>query len=230
MNKNDIVLIEAYIDGKLKGEALSSFESRLKMDEAFANEYNQRLKITKLWVDADDYSATRSQIAKTLHTQKSNFFRKNQSYILSIAASIIILFGVYMLLFQSNNNLDTTGNQFADVSDSISEENTIVFQHDEPYKLATIDSVKMDIELISPINGVTLNKLEPITFSWSSNITTFDTLFVCSELDNTVLLKLRVNLDDTTYTVNYPQLTKGKYYWYISDTTQLEKFNITVNK
>ena len=93
MNKNDIVLIEAYIDGKLKGEALSSFESRLKMDEAFANEYNQRLKITKLWVDADDYSATRSQIAKTLHTQKSNFFRKNQSYILSIAASIIILFG-----------------------------------------------------------------------------------------------------------------------------------------
>lgn len=230
MNKNDIVLIEAYIEGKLEGEALKSFESRLKSDEGLAKEYNQRLKIAKLWADADDYSSTKTQISNILNNQKTNFFRTNQFYILSIAASIIILVGVYLLLFQDySNNLDAIGDQFADVSDSISKENTIVFQYDEPDQLATIDSVTMDIELLFPINGQTIASLEPITFSWKSNTTSVDTIFVCSEPVNKVILKLIVNLADTTYTIKYPQFTEGKYYWYISDTIQLGKFIITEN-
>lgn len=230
MNDNDINLIEAYIEGKLDGEALKSFERRLKSDEVLAKEYRLRIKIEKLWVDADDYSSVKSQIGNLLHNEKSSFFRTNQFYILSIAASIIILVGAYLLLFQDyGKDIDTIRNQFTDVSDSISNENTIVFQYDEPDKLASIDSVAMDIELLYPINGETINMLEPITFKWKSNTTSVDTLFVCSEPVNKVLLKLRVNLADTTYTIKYPQFTEGKYYWYISHTTQLGSFIITEN-
>lgn len=231
MNDNDLNLIEAYIEGRLHGEALMSFEKRLKSDELLSKEYNLRFKLKKLWVDADDYSSTKTQISNIFNNQKTSFFRVNRYYIMSIAATIIILAGVYFLLFHENNsNIGGAGNQFTGVSDLVSKENIIEFQYDEPDMLATIDSVAVGIELLFPINGVTFNKLEPIIFKWKSNATVVDTIFICNEQDNKVLLKLRVNLADTAYTIKYPQFTAGKYYWYISDITQSGKFNITENQ
>lgn len=226
MNDRDIKLIEEYIEGRLHGEALLSFEKRIGADESLAKEYNLRIKLTKLWVDADDYSTTKIQIGEILHKEKVSFSRANRFYILSIAASIIILAGVYLLLFHENNtDLNGTGNQFADVHDSLSnKEDTIVFQYDEPDKLATIDSVARDIELLFPVSGEVINKLEPITFKWKSDSNLNDTLFICNETDRKILLKLKIKLSDTTYTIKYPQFTEGKYLWYISDSANYENF------
>ncbi len=228
MNDKDIKLIEDYIDGSLQGEDLLSFEKRLKTDKLLAKEYRLRIKLAKLWVDADDYSTTKTQIGEILNKEKESFFRVNRFYILSIAASIIILAGVYLLLFHENNvDLNGKGNQFADVHDSISnKENTIVFQYDEPDKLATIDSVSGNIQLLFPVSGEMFNKSEPITFKWKSDSNLNDTLFVCNESDRKVLLKLRVKLADTTYTIKYPQFAEGKYIWYISDSANYEEFMV----
>lgn len=226
MNNNDINLLEKYIDGELDGEALTSFEKRLKTEESLAKEYNQRIKLAKLWVDADDYSATKSQIGKILFKQNENIFRTNRFYILSIAATVIILIGVYLLFFQTNNtNENMLENQLTVVSDSTSKkENTIIFQYDEPEKLATIDSIDSNIQLLFPVNGEVFNKSEPITFKWKSESNLNDTLFVANEHDRKVLLKLRVKLEDTSYTIKYPQFNIGKYIWYISDNSNHEEF------
>jgi len=196
-----------------------------------AKEYEQRIKFAKLWVDADDYSATKSQIGKILHNQNKNIFRTNRFYIFSIAATIIILIGVYLLFFQTNNtNENMPGDQYANVKDSLNnKDNTIVFQYDEPDKLAAIDSISSNTQLHFPVKGDTFNTSQSITFKWKSDLNQNDTLFVSNESDGKILLKLRIRLSDTTYTIKYPQFTKGKYFWYISDKTNYAVFTVAEN-
>ena len=231
MNEKDIKLIEDYIDGILQGEDLASFKKRLKIDKSLAKEYSQRINFAKLWVDADDYSKTKESIARILHKKEVSFYHANKYLLFSIAASIIILAGVYFLLIPNANiNKNGVGNQFADVQDSISEKKeTIIFQYDEPIKFAATDSVNNNIQLLFPVNGEVINESEPITFKWKSDSNLNDTLFICKESDKKILLKLRINLTDTTYTIKYPQFTEGKYLWYISDVIHHQKFSV-INK
>jgi len=222
MNDKDKNLIEKYIDGELEGEALTLFEKRLKTDKSLAKEYNERIKIAKLWLDAEGYRATKAEISNVLSNSEINFFRSNRYLIFSIAASIIILFGVYFLMVHDNANIS---NEFANVNDSIiNREKTIVFQYDEPNKLAAIDSVSSNIQLLFPVNGDVFHTSQPITFKWKSDLNQNDTLFVSNKSDGKILLKLRIKLSDTVYTIKYPQFTKGKYLWYISDNTNHQEF------
>ncbi len=228
MNDKDLNLIEKYIDDELHGEELTLFKKRLETDELLSKEYNQRIKLAKLWVDADDYNKTKAEIADILHKKEVSFFQANRYLIFSIAASLIILAGVYFLLVQKNIlNENGVGNQFADVPDSITtKENTVVFKYDDPVKLASIDSISDNIQLLYPSDGVKLNILEPITFKWISDSNTDDTLFVCNQSDMKVLLKLRVSLVENKYTIKYPQFTKGSYLWYISNSNNSKEFSI----
>ena len=222
MNDKDKNLIEKYIDGELEGEALTLFEKRLKTDKSLAKEYNERIKFAKLWLDAENYSTAKAEISHILHQNDINFFRSNRYLIFSIAASIIILFGVYFLMVHDNANIS---NEFANVNDSIiNGEKTIVFQYDEPNKLAAIDSVSSNIQLLFPVNGDVFHTSQPITFKWKSDLNQNDTLFVSNKSDGNILLKLRIKLSDTAYTIKYPQFTKGKYLWYISDNTNHQEF------
>jgi len=228
MNDKDLNLIEKYIDGELYGSELTIFEKRLKTDKLLFKEYNKRIKFAKLWVDADDYSKTKAKIADILHKKEVSFFQANRYLIFSIAASLIILASVYFLIVQKTIlNENGVGNQFADVPDSITtKENTVVFKYDDPVKLASIDSISDNIQLLYPSDGVELNILEPITFKWISDSNTDDTLFVCNQSDMKVLLKLRVSLVENKYTIKYPQFTKGSYLWYISNSNNSKEFSI----
>lgn len=226
MNDKDINLIEEYIEGNLEGEKLLSFENRLKTDESLSKEYKQRLKLANLWVDAEEYQNTKTEISRIIQKEKSKHFLNNRFYTLSIAASIIILISMYFLLFHENSaNQNGNVNQFANVDDSVSnKENTIVFQYDEPDKLATIDSVPSNIQLLFPIGGEPIYKSVPIIFKWKSDLKHIDTLYVCNKADKEILLKSKIMLSDTDYTIKYPQLTEGKYLWYISDSSHFEEF------
>lgn len=224
MIDNDIHIIEKYIDGELQGEALILFEKRLKTDESFAKEYNRRIKFAKLWVDADDYITTKAHISNVLNKSETNFFISNRYLIFSIAASIIILIGAYFFFVKDTG---TIGNQFAVDNDSINKkENTIVFQYDEPDKFARLDSVVSNTKLVYPVNIEILNDSEPITFKWRYNSNRSDTLFVVNDSDSKILLKLRIKLSDTLYTIKYPQFETGKYIWYISNKTNYARFEI----
>jgi len=225
MNENDTNLIEKYIDGELRGESLILFEKRLKTDKSLAEDYKQRVKFAKLWLDADDYSTTKAHISNTLHKSETSFFISNSYLIFSIAASIIILIVVYFFLVQDSNTID---NQFAVVHDSINKkETTIVFQYDEPDKLAAIDTVGSNIKLLYPVNDEVFNNSFPIIFKWKYDSNQSDTLFVVNDSDGKIILKLRIILNDSSYIIKYPQFKNGKYIWYISEKTNCGKFIVT---
>ncbi len=226
MKKNDINLIEKYIDGELNGEALILFEHRLKTDKPLINAYNQRIKFAKLWVDAADYSATKAQIGKILHKQKKS--HSGRFYILSIAASIIVLFGVYLFLFQNNNpDHDFLNNQLANVHDSVSnEENPIKFQYNKLDKYAAVDSIYGSIQLLFPVNNEIFYISDSITFKWKSKSNQYDTLFISNESNSENPLKFKLRLTDTTYTLKHTQFNEGNYFWYISERTNHGKFSV----
>lgn len=231
MNDNNINQIEKYIDGDLHGEALNSFEKRLKTDKSLAKEYNQRIKFARLWIDADEYSKTKTEIGNIIKNQSKNIFRIKKFYILSFAATIIILFGVYLLLKHTNNtNENVLENKFANVMDSSSNiEDTIVFKYDKTDKFAKLDTVSGYVNLLFPVNGELIITSQPITFKWKSNSNKNDTLYVINKSDGMTILKIKVALSDTIYTIMHPQIANGNFLWYISDSTNYGKFTL-INK
>jgi len=221
MNDENTRLIEDYIDGTLSQEQNISFEQRLKSDKDFAYNYNSRLRASKLWLDADEYKTTHDSIRRIIKNENRSFFTRNRYYIFSVAASIIVLMGIYLLVNDTNNN-GIKQNQYSNTNDK-----AVTFTSDKPNILTSIDSVNSSAVLISPKNGDAFIKDSAVTFVWSSNSNLDDTLFICSSLGMTIQLKLRIDLSDTAYTIKYPQLNAGKYLWYISDSTNYEEFNVT---
>ena len=221
MNEKDTRLIEDYIDGTLSQEQKIIFEQRLKSDKDFAYNYDSRLRASKLWLDADEYKTTHDSIRRIIKNENRSFFTRNRYYIFSVAASIIVLMGIYLLVYDRSDN-GIKQDQFANTNDK-----AITFASDKPNILTSIDSVNSSTVLISPKNGDAFIKDSAVTFVWSSSYNHDDTLFICSSLGMTSQLKLRIDLSDTAYTIKYPQLNVGKYLWYISDSTNYEEFNVT---
>ncbi|NOX85150.1 MAG: hypothetical protein GXO86_04160, partial [Chlorobi bacterium] len=99
-NEKDIQLIEDFIDGLLKGKNLEAFRQRLETDETFAREYELRKKLARLWKDAGEYQQTKDQVGKIIDKEKrSGFFKSRKNYyLIAIAASLILLIGIYFLI------------------------------------------------------------------------------------------------------------------------------------
>ncbi len=229
MNKNDLNLIEDYIDGKLQGDARISFEQRLKADKELADEYKSRINLEKLWVEADDYQKTKSQIGLMIQKKKPGFYRTKNFYYLSAAASIIILIGVYMFALNNDgSDRDYMSNTIASIEDSTTtNENVINLSYDIPKSYGVIDSATRNISLIAPINGEVFEKFETISFVWQSPSSQSDTLYIVNANTEDNILKLAISLSDTVISIQYPQFIDGDYYWYIHNMDQYGKFNIT---
>ena len=158
----DNQLIEDYIDGNLKGAELANFQKRLKSDAEFAKAYKLRTKLANLWQQADQYQQTKAQIREVMDTEKkSRFFNHRKAYyLLAIAASIILLLGVYWLIDSRDKNLK---NEMAETA------GTIVFQMDKPDKLAEI---QYTVQLISPENEQSFKQGDTIEFRWKPSADT----------------------------------------------------------
>lgn len=227
--EKDIELIENFINGDLSAKETESFKSRLKSDTDFANEYNNRIKLSKLWKEADEYQKTRNEISKILENEKTSFFISHRYYIVSIAASIIILLGVYLLFFQTNKSMkmDT---QIVQNDSSSANDNVIDFQMDEPTKLATVEVLRNPIDLISPEDNINFTDTDPIVLEWFSTSKDMDTLFVWSKSMNKIIINQVLVQKEDTMSYNIGFLPEGEYNWYLNDTLIKKSFTIYKRK
>ncbi|RLD44813.1 MAG: hypothetical protein DRI89_02685 [Bacteroidetes bacterium] len=213
-------LIEDYIDGLLKGKELADFQKRLETDTEFAKAYNHRIKLANLWQQADDYQKTKAQIRKVMDSEsKSRFFNYRKTYyILAIAASVILLLGVYWLLSEQNGGLPwNQKNQMADVAD------TITFQMDKPDKLAKLKYV---IQLISPENKQSFNVGDTIEFLWKSPVDTARIELLIKNRNNNETVFQIADYTKDHFSIASETLTPGEYTWSIQDTTNSRFFTI----
>jgi hypothetical protein len=227
-NENDIELVERYIDGELKGNDLEIFENRLKEEPELARKYEARRKMAALWRKADEYEKTRNEIAATIHIGRTSFFQRNKTYILSIAASVAVLLGIYLMFFQHRNNLNNS--QQLVVTDTVNRETpAIEFQTDVPERLATMDVLNDSVELIFPVNNINFTIKEPVVLKWRSFSDKTDTLYIFNVSKNLLIKKLVTSYSVDTNTYNAGALSPGKYYWYFSGMTKKGAFSVIKN-
>ena len=216
----DTQLIENYIDGLLKGKELADFQKRLETDADFAKAYNLRIKLANLWQQADEYQQTKAQIREVMNTgNKSRFnnYRKTY-YMLAIAASIVLLLGVYWLLSEQNGGLPwNQKNQMAETAD------TIVFQIDAPDKLAKL---KYAIQLISPENEQSFIVGDTIDFLWKSPVDTARIELLVKNRSNNETVFQIMDYTKDYFRLASETLAPGEYTWSVQDTTNSRFFTI----
>ena len=227
-NERNIELIERYIDGELKGDDLEAFEKRLKEEPELAKEYNARNKIAEVWKDTTEYETTRNEISAALQAGHSSFFQRNKMYIISIAASVAMLFGIYIMFFHHNNSLNN-GQQLV-VSDSVNnKDRAIHLNMEEPERLASVEVLGNTIKLLSPEDHAIYPHTHKIVFKWvsSSESENVDTLYIYNAATRGLALKQAIHHEEDTMVYIVEKLPEGTYIWYLNDTLKINTFTIS---
>ena len=132
MNKltdKDFNLIEDFISGILSPKEEKEFRERLEKDNTLLEEYNFRTKIKKYWNDAETYSTTKDEIKQVISFEKR---KRNNRLVWSIAASVVILFGISVLIYPKLN-VNEPG--FAEMkTDSVTQNETPLHIEKQPEK------------------------------------------------------------------------------------------------
>jgi hypothetical protein len=219
INDNDILLLENYIGGMLSENELKAFEERLKDDSELQKELQQRKKIAELWKAADEYQKTKRQIKNIVDKKQKThigFYKKN-FYIFGIAASVLLLFGIYWFLIKPHNN-------GANIKMAIAND-TLILHQSKPEKYAGIEYT---IKTVAPQNHQIFGKNETITFKWENNSNNTNIVLVIKDSAGLhTFLKQPLNSYDSKFTLNSGKLKPDKYQWYINDTLNRQYFTIS---
>lgn len=224
INEKDLGYIEDFIDGSLTGSALETFEQRMSQDEEFARLAKIRLAMTELNSEANEYALLKDQIGDVIKKEKASIFYTYRQYILPIAASIVIIFGIYLVIqFQGNSGEAT--NEFAETADSTSQADLpSTLYMDEPEVLAKIKIYDSTV-LKSPIENKQINAGKPIRFTWQTNSDQFGMLYVLND-NNAVVLRQEVNMPEYSFQLVVNNLPHGAYKWYINEPAKTGSFII----
>ena len=111
MNDQDYILFETYLKGELSREELTVFESRLKTDLEFNEAFNSYKEISSFLEYKFQNEEASNEFTKNLEKISNSYFNKVeiknkgktfQFYKYAIAASIILLFSVFIFNQFSN--------------------------------------------------------------------------------------------------------------------------------
>jgi hypothetical protein len=223
VNNNDMQLIEDFLDGILTGEKLEYVKERLNNDTPFRDAYEQRKKLAILWKEADEYQNTKQEIQEILKTGKRGVFHylRDNYYLYGIAASFLLLFGIYWFMIrQHNNGAPNFNNQVAATSD------TLIMQQDEPREFA---KVKYLNNLIMPVNNQQFSIADTLVFKWTNRPDEQKTMFYIKDRTGSkIFIQKKINSTDSLLIVEPGKLQPGSYKWFLNDSVNSEYF--TINK
>ena len=216
-NEKDILLIEDYLDGKLAADEQAAFERRLETDGQFAALLAMRKELEITYRKAGEYRSVREEIGRVISREKAASRRIKPVWVYSIAASVIIVLGVFIVFQLSNNQLNPFDDRVAD-SDSAE-----MLRIDEPESYALR---RVAVPIVSPRVGDSFRLVESIPFRWQPGPDTTAELVIMSEPGKMVLIRKWINLSDTLFWLDKDVLPEGKYSWYIGDTLNAGRFVI----
>lgn len=231
MNKiqNNIVMIEDYLDGNLVNKELHQFNDRLQSDSELSQQLQLREKMATLWSGADDYQKTNAHVSQAIKEAKIDRFRIYGKRFLSIAASVVVLFGITWG-FNHYSHSNETVPQFVDVDDSSNDinEQSSTLQMDKPAQYATFKEVPNDLVIISALDKTIFNEKEEIILKWKSEAASKSILNVINSTNDSVVYHANIDLSKRQHSISTGILSAGNYSWFIN-AKQNEKgsFKIT---
>jgi hypothetical protein len=218
-NEKDILLIEDYLDGKLDKEQTESFNARLKTDRDFALLFETRSKLAAEYQRASQYQSLKDEIGRVMEQEKStHFLGIRPVWFYSVAASVILLVGLYIVFLTFSDGSGTSELPMA------AEDSTEVLRMDKPENYAAVDT--LTAVLVSPLQGEVFTSTSEIRLQWEDVTGREAELMIQNEQDKLVLIRKRILLSEGVFAIQPGMLPKGKYNWYIDDTLQKGSFEI----
>lgn len=104
MKEQDYILYEEYLSGKLSGDAIDSFENRLKNESAFKKAFETYKELSGFLAHKFENEEKLASFQSNLKTISNNYFNKNASpkkvirfkaWQYAMAASVAIFIGIY---------------------------------------------------------------------------------------------------------------------------------------
>lgn len=209
IQEKDLDLMERYTDGLLSDDEKKLFEAALEANIELKEAFESNEKLKQVWIDANKYEETKSRIKLVIDAEKGQTNSRRLWYIVSVAASVIILLSSYYFITQNQQINDFKTPEF--ITKNNKEPNNQL-QIDRPAHYAKMDSIST-IQLISPVKKVVINANSKIEFEWYSTLTNSDTLRIYSLLDNDLILQIPVFLSDSVIGIQSALLEEGSYYW-----------------
>ncbi len=206
-NKNDILLIEDYIDGKLSKTETQEFEKRVKNDQEFEELYRFRLKIWKDLLNAKKYKTTQSEVANAVHCTK---IKRKRNLIFAVAASLAL-----MLMIAGALTLDFGGEeQQMAVSEIDTPENkTYQPQIKQPKRYADSGEYAPGVFFLE--HKITTDS---ITFNWQPEIEAETEIIVISIENGEEVFKRTIKPGVNKITVYKSHPLKDNLVWYLKGT------------
>jgi len=225
---DDIELIEDFLDGSLNKEVSTEIELRIKSDPAFAELYNQRVKLQQAWQSTSKYSKVRSRVRSAIKAErKALHYRRN---ILFVAASVVALIGVgSFLLFILTEKSPIQIQEAKIATDSIQIENIQGPKQIGIPKYSKSDTLEgqevSEVELVSPADHFKFDNSDTIRFNWKS---AFPESYLTIKYKDNDSLILRVNVRDGEdfYLLKTSGLKTGTYIWYVDDPKNSREFQL----
>lgn len=220
VNEIDILLIENYLDGNLNAEEITAFDKRLKSDKDFAKAFEFRKAMPNLIQNAADYKTVREEVRLEIDKYNTKKIQWNKTLIYSIAASVILLAGIFIILQFTVFNTNDSSPIMAESSDTTEQ----LLKMDKPIEYGDIAIGDNSILLLFPNNDEIISDAGQLMFKWKTNLTDSAQLIVI-ENDN-IVFKKRVLLSSGLLELSELNLGSGVYSWYINDTIVMATFTV----
>lgn len=214
MNKltdKDFNLIENFISGILSPEEEKEFRDRLGKDNSLLEEYNFRINIKKYWNDAETYSTTQDKIKQVISFEKK---KRNNRFVWSIAASVVILFGISVLIYPKLN-VNKPG--FAEMkSDSATQKETPLFLEKQPEK-GNLYSIPL-----------TFGPKDTLLIIRKPDFPASGTVSLIEQENHTEIFELDFSQRIDSILIPLSGIAPGDYQWKINGTSYSGDFRIQV--
>lgn len=222
IQEKNINLIERYLDGSLDADEKASFEKSLEANIELKEAFHDRKKLKEIWIDADEFSKTKARIKTVLSKENKQSKTRRLWYVVSVAASVIILLGSYYFINQNQQENDFETPVLI-TKDTQPPNNQL--QIDQPTTYAKRGSLSV-VKLISPVKKQVVSSDVKIVFHWTSSLKQLDTLCIYSSINEEMMLQYPISLSDSIKKIHVASLEPGLYYWKIASQNDKGEFII----
>ena len=230
--RNDFELIEAFFDDDLSLSEKEIFDEKLKNDPEFAKNFKFRKTIVEHLRKANNYQKTKKNVAGILNARKTISISSKTYF--AIAASILILFGIFIIIKQYDiKNDDILVEQEIDTLEYITSEMVVIPEKAGIYIYG--ESMNYNIEpgqflQISNYNEKTHENL-PDTLkpgNRSGYLLNYNVIYIYKEdgLTDTIFYTTADTVAEGKYMYLNDSMVEGDVYWKLRSLKKTNKIKL----
>jgi hypothetical protein len=225
MNEQDKLTLEKYLDGSLDKKSKEEFELKLHSDPALQKLLEEEKKTARFWKELHEYESVKKAVKEASRQVNHKKSFKIGSRYWYWAASLLLLAGLALLLFQKSGQKPQKSLS-ATVDSTAKPDSNLKIKKDLPKHYATVQYANKNIQLIFPDSNTSVQNNQTIRFQWQTTQKGTTFLKIIKKEKEQQILSLPVKLEDGAVEINF-NVKPGEYYWQLGDGSTKTTFRVT---